>query len=167
MRKAAYLLIGLGVLLLDQVTKVMVTDRLLFGEAHHVTSWFSIVHWQNRGGVWGTFQNLSTPLATAIFMILPLAGVGILVFLFLRSERALDRALFSMILGGAAGNLMDRFRLGAVIDFLDFHLPEGPSWPAFNVADAALSTGIVVLLFITLRRPPTEHKNAPDPFPHR
>jgi signal peptidase II len=167
MRKAAYLLIGLAVLILDQATKAMVTGRLAFGEAHHVTSWFSIVHWQNRGGVWGTFQNLSTPLSAALFMVLPLAGVGILVYLFLRSERALDRILFSMILGGAAGNLLDRFRLGAVIDFLDFHLPEGPSWPAFNVADAALSTGIVVLLFLTLQRPPTEKTNAPDPVPHR
>jgi signal peptidase II len=167
MNKAAFLLVGLGILILDQVTKAMVTGRLAFGEAIHLTSWFSVVHWQNRGGVWGSFQELSTPVSTALFMILPLAGVGILVYLFARSERTVDKVLFSMILGGAAGNLLDRFRLGAVIDFLDFHLPGGPSWPAFNVADAALSTGIVILLFLTLRRPPKEQPNAPDPVSHR
>jgi len=167
MRKSVYLLIGLGILVLDQATKGLVASRLAFGEAVHLTSWFSIVHWQNRGGVWGTFQELPGGTAAALFLVLPLLAVAVLLYLFFRSDRAPDRILFSMILGGASGNLLDRIRLGAVIDFLDFHLPGGPSWPAFNVADAALSTAIAILLFLTLRRPPKEPDHASDPVPHR
>ena len=99
--------------------------------------------------------------------MLPLLGLGLLTWLYARSTAALDLALLAAILGGAAGNLLDRIRLGSVVDFLDFHLPEGPAWPAFNVADAALSTCIVLLLIKTLRQPPPEEdSHAPDSLSH-
>jgi len=167
MKKSPFLLLALLVLFADQATKWLVVGRIAFGDGIAVTSWLSIVHWRNTGGVWGIFQDLPAPLNTVLFLLLPLAGVAVLLTLFFRSTRRLDLVLLAAILGGAAGNLADRLRLGAVVDFLDFHLPGGPAWPAFNVADAVLSTGIVLILLRTLFGSHEEESDASDPVSHR
>lgn len=160
MSKARYLLVALLVLLLDQITKEAILRTIPLGSGRTVTSWFSIIHWQNSGGLFGLMDQLPPAARVAVFILLPVLGVGFLAVLFVKARRPFELVLLAAILGGAAGNLVDRARFGAVVDFLDFHVPGGPAWPTFNVADAFLSTGIFLFLFMTLLRPHSEEKSA-------
>jgi len=164
-RRLPFLALTAAVLLLDQATKLWLVSSVPLGSSKAVTSWFSLVHWLNTGGLWGSMQALPTLPRVALFFILPLCGLAFLAWLFVRSRSRLELAVLAAVLGGALGNLADRVRLGAVVDFLYFHLPDGGwGWPAFNVADACLSTGIVVLLLRTLFvREPAEEPRASDP----
>jgi signal peptidase II len=167
MRKIWALPVALGIFLLDQATKAMVVRSMSLGEVRPQTSWFSLVHWQNTGGLFGMLNDLSPVWRTLIFLALPVAGVALLAYLFLKSRSAVEAVILAGVLGGAAGNLLDRVRIGAVTDFLYFHVPDGPGWPAFNVADSVLSTGIILYLLLSLRKPPREDIGAPDPVHHR
>lgn len=164
-RRLPFLALSAGVLLLDQATKFWLTSAVPLGTSKVVTGWFSLVHWLNTGGLWGSLQELPTAARVALFLVLPLAGLSFLAWLFVHSRSRLELAVLAAVLGGAVGNLADRVRLGAVVDFLYFHLPGGGwGWPAFNVADACLSTGIVVLLLRALFvREPAKERSAPDP----
>ncbi len=167
MRKLWVLLIGAAVLAADQASKAMLMRSVPLGGEVPLTSWFTLTHWLNAGGLFGLMNQLPRPVALAIFLVLPLAGIAFLAVLFARSRRPVELALLSAILGGALGNLTDRLRFGAVVDFLYFHVPDGPGWPAFNVADAFLSTGILTLLALTLFSKHPEDGRAPDPVHHR
>ena len=158
MKRWPYLLISGFVLALDQATKAWVASAIPNGESRPVFSWFAIVHWLNTGGLWGSLQDISPAWRAAIFFVLPLAGLAFIGFLFAKAASRFELVLISAILGGALGNLADRIRLGAVVDFLYFHLPSGKwGWPAFNVADSCLSTGIVLLLAFALFANPQSH----------
>ncbi len=167
MRRWPYLLISLAVLALDQATKGWILATIPEGQDHPVTSWFMLTHWRNPGSLFGFLSNIPPKAALAVFLVLPLAGMGFLAYLFVKSQRPVELALLAAVLGGAAGNLVDRLRFGAVVDFLYFHVPGGPGWPSFNVADACLSTGIVLLLVLTLIHPPPEGGHAPRSVLHR
>lgn len=146
MKRFRYLLITIGVLLLDQWTKSLIVNAMPLGKSSSVTSWFSIVYWRNAGGLFGMFDNLSPHWRMGVFLIIPVFGTAILVYLFARADDWKELALLAAVLGGAAGNLLDRVRFGSVVDFLYFHIPKGPGWPAFNVADAFLSTSIIAYM---------------------
>lgn len=143
MKRPRYLLITIGVLVLDQWTKFLIVKAIPLGSDSVVTSWFSIVHWRNSGGLFGMLDNLSPHWRMGVFLVIPVCGTALLVYLFARADDWKELALLAAVLGGAAGNLLDRVRLGSVVDFLYFHIPKGPGWPAFNVADAFLSTSII------------------------
>jgi len=164
-RRLPYLALTVAVLLLDQATKLWLVSSVSLGSSKTVTSWFSLVHWLNTGGLWGSMQALPTLPRVALFFVLPLAGLAFLTWLFVKSHSRVELVVLAAVLGGALGNLADRARLGAVVDFLYFHLPDGGwGWPAFNVADACLSTGIVVLLLrALLARESGEERRASDP----
>jgi signal peptidase II len=156
-----------GILILDQATKAWLASALPFGGERAVTPWFSLVHWHNPGGIFGMLDRLPEWGRLTVFLAVPLLGVSLLGYLYSKSPRASDRWLLAAILGGAAGNLLDRIRFGAVVDFLYFHIPEGPGWPAFNVADATLSTGILVFVALMFLRPEKEKDRASDPLSRR
>jgi signal peptidase II len=153
-------------LVLDQASKFWLASSIPPGNSLPVTSWFALVHWLNTGGLWGSLQNLPAVPRILLFFILPLAGLAFLTWLFVKSRSRIELTVLAAVLGGALGNLLDRVRLGAVVDFLYFHLTDGRwGWPAFNVADACLSTGIVVLLIRALfTKDPKEACDAPDPL---
>lgn len=163
MKRLLYLLVSGSVLAVDQLTKAAVSGAIPPGGSRQVTSWFALTHWLNPGGLFGMLQQLPRPAAWAVFLLLPLAGLALLVALFLKAQTRTERLLLAAILGGALGNLADRIRLGAVVDFLYFHLPGGPGWPSFNVADAVLSTGILSLLALTFLKPHAEARGASHP----
>ncbi len=167
MKRWPYLLVALGVLVLDQLTKAWIIATIPEGQDRPVTSWFMLTHWMNPGSLFGFLSNLPPKVSLAIFLVLPTAGIIFLGFLFFKAHQRLELTLLAAVIGGALGNVVDRIRFGAVVDFLYFHLPDGPGWPSFNVADACLSTGIVVLLALTLFRPSPEGDHAPDPLHHR
>lgn len=137
------------VIVLDQVTKLIIYNGLpLYDEIVVVKGFFSIVHYHNPGGAFGIFAQTENGFRHVFFIVVSLLALG-LVFYFYRSTPKSYRFLstgFAMIFGGAIGNMVDRFRLGEVIDFLDFYV-KGWHWPAFNVADSAITIGIGIFVF--------------------
>jgi signal peptidase II len=134
----------------DQVSKVGIL-RLSEGAGWSlpVTDFFNIVLVFNRGVSFGMFGEAGLP-----YQHLILAGLAILVTLVLLSwirKNLYDRPClaYGLIAGGALGNAIDRIRIGAVVDFLDFHW-QGYHWPAFNVADSAIFIGVVLVLIDAL-----------------
>ena len=133
----------------DQVTKWMVVDWLEgLGRNLPVTGFFDLVLVYNRGASFGLFQTDSPwgPRLLTGFTIVVIAGL--LVWMTRIEERALTVAL-GLIVGGAAGNAIDRLTQGHVIDFLDFHIG-GYHWPAFNLADSAITIGVAIVLYGSL-----------------
>jgi signal peptidase II len=153
------LLMAVGVLLLDQATKLLV--RLVFAEdlPVEVTGFFNLVLAYNRGVSFSLFTNDSAA-GPYIFVALSLAIAGGLVWWAIRQKRILLAVLAGAIAGGALGNIIDRIYLGAVVDFLDFHA-FGWHWPAFNVADSAIVCSVLVLLADGLFGAPAGGKQAP------
>ena len=140
-----FLLIQLGifVFLADQFSKYLVREFLFLYESVPREGFLRITHTFNTGSIFGLFQGYNTPLILVSFI-----GVAVLVLLY-RSQRyptGLLRLSLGLQLGGAFGNLLDRVRLGHVTDWVDV----GP-WPVFNVADASIVTGLVILAWVFVK----------------
>lgn len=148
MRRYALLALVPVIFALDRVTKALILDRLpILGEIK-VTSFFSIVHVRNLGGVFGVLNQ--NPWAKYIFTVLPVLVALAIAYILLRYRMTTAKTLaLCLVLAGAAGNIYDRFAYGNVVDFLDFY--HGTyHWPAFNVADIALTIGIGLFILTEL-----------------
>ena len=138
------------VVALDLATKAWIARALTLGETHEVTRFFDIVLMYNRGAA---FSFLATAggwqrwFFTAVTVVI---GAGIVWMLRRQHGNALAACALALVLGGALGNLYDRLTLGYVIDFLQLHAA-GYFWPAFNVADSAISIGVALLVWDSLR----------------
>lgn len=138
------------VLLLDQATKAWVLGSFRLMESQSVTSFFNLVLVYNSGAAF-SFLAGAGGWQKWFFVILAL-GISVWLLSLLRrhaQERLLPASL-ALILGGAIGNVIDRLRFDAVVDFLDFHLA-GYHWPAFNVADSAITVGVALMLWHQFR----------------
>ena len=140
------------VIVLDQVTKQWVVGSFRLMESVPETSFFNLVLVLNPGASF-SFLAGAGGWQKWFFIVLALA-VSAWLLVMLRqhaAERLLPVAL-SLILGGALGNVIDRLRFDAVVDFLDFHFA-GYHWPAFNVADSAITIGVALMLLQQWRQP--------------
>ena len=137
------------VIVLDQLTKWAILTWL--DHAIALTPFFNLVVVWNRGVSFGMFDSASR-LGPWILSGLALAVVVLLLGWLRRVDHPITAAGLGLIIGGAIGNVIDRVRFGAVIDFLDFHAL-GWHWPAFNVADSAIFVGAVLLLVDGLLMP--------------
>jgi signal peptidase II len=148
----AWLFVSAGVVVLDQLTKWLIQQTLVFGELVPVLPFFNLVLVYNPGAAF-SFLSSAPGWQRDVFVAIGLAASAFIVWLLRRhaSDPMFCFAL-ALILGGALGNLIDRVMLGAVVDFLDLHLA-GYHWPAFNVADSAISCGAALLIWDSLRRP--------------
>ena len=139
----------------DQITKAAVLAHFAgspFGDRETITSFFNLALTYNRGISFGLF-NGSAGLNALIFSFAAAAIIAVLLFWLSRAASPLLAVAIGLIVGGAVGNVIDRLRLGAVVDFLDFHV--GPwHWPAFNLADSAICIGVATMLLegLVLRR---------------
>jgi signal peptidase II len=154
----AYLTLGLAiavvVIALDQVSKVVMLGVLPEqGARIEVTGFFNLVHVQNTGVSFGMFQSVPVWLIAVIALAITL---GLCVWM-ARAESRLVATSLGLAVGGAIGNVIDRLRLGWVFDFLDFHA-FGWHWPAFNVADSAITVGVIGLLATSLIAKPENGK---------
>ena len=134
------------VIVLDQMTKAWIVEALQPGSGVALTGFFNLVHVYNDGAAF-SFLRGAGGWQRWVFTLLAL-GISAWLVMTIRQharERLLPFAL-SLVLGGALGNLIDRIRMGAVIDFLDAHWG-GAHFPAFNVADSAITIGVVLLLW--------------------
>lgn len=149
---------GLVVLALDQISKFVVMERFAMYEVLPVIpGLFNLTYVTNTGAAFGLLAGEQT-LARQLFFV----GVAVAALLFLfysfrhfRGQSPVFAHAIGLIAGGALGNLVDRLRFGAVVDFLDFYLG-ARHWPAFNVADAAISVGVGLFLLASLRSPAEE-----------
>lgn len=139
------------VILLDQLTKVTITQLFAYGESLRITSFFNLVLVYNKGAAF-SFLASQGGWQRYFFTIVGIAAAIFMVFLLKRhaGQRLFCWAL-ALLLGGAVGNVIDRILYGHVIDFLDFHAG-GWHWPAFNVADMAICAGAVLFVVDELRR---------------
>jgi signal peptidase II len=139
--------VGAIVVVLDQLTKWLIRDVVLGtgpGRDIEVTGFFNIVEVWNRGVSFGLFAS-DSPWTPYLLSALAIA-ISIVLIVWLRKAETTFLALaLGFVIGGAIGNVFDRFIWGRVYDFLDFHAA-GYHWPAFNVADAAISVGVALVL---------------------
>jgi signal peptidase II len=138
------------VIILDQASKYAVTQWLGGGRSVEVTSFFNFVLVYNTGAAFSFLASAAGWQRLFFIGIAVVASVWIVVMLRRHAGELLLCLALSLILGGALGNLIDRIWLGAVTDFLDFHFA-GWHWPAFNVADSAITCGAVLVVFDSLR----------------
>ena len=140
---------------LDQATKAWVVSAMDAWTGHPVIpGFFNMVHVLNRGAAWGFLDSEHIAWQRPLFIAIGLLALGVIAYM-LKTADDSDRWLINglaLIAGGAVGNLIDRVRLGVVVDFLDFYV-DGYHWPAFNVADIALTVGAgCILLSMFLNR---------------
>ena len=150
------LLVAAAVVIADRMVKWWAIDALAdtpYGV--EILPFFNLVLVENRGISFGLFGGGTLPpsLLAAVALAVTLA----LVIWLRRVETRLLAAAIGLVIGGALGNVIDRFRFGAVVDFLDLHWDDF-HWPAFNLADAAISVGVVVLLMDALLIGHERHK---------
>jgi signal peptidase II len=144
MNKRAYVpAIALGTIFLDLVTKYMADTMVKPYEPVEVLPFFNLVNVENTGAA---FSMLSS-LGNGFFITVALLAILFILYLLVRTDES--PVPLALILGGAVGNLTDRLYYGHVRDFLDFHVA-GWHWPAFNVADSALTVGLAILLALAL-----------------
>ncbi|MFM8551895.1 MAG: signal peptidase II [Nitrospiraceae bacterium] len=141
-------LVGFGTIVVDQLAKIHIMDTMRLHESIPIIpNFFSLTYIRNPGAAFGILASSGPLFRLVFFGVMSLFALGLLLTIFLRlpQEDRLGQLFVSGILGGAVGNLLDRLRFGEVIDFLDFYL-DTYHWPAFNVADAAISVGVCFLI---------------------
>ncbi|MFQ5649699.1 MAG: signal peptidase II [bacterium] len=134
-------------IIIDQISKLLVRFYFEYGKQHKIIGeWVSLTFIENRGMAFGiqfggqTFFTVFSLLATVVIFIYIVRA---------REERVMLRLSLTLILGGAVGNLIDRFLYGGVVDFIDVRVG-GIDWPIFNIADSAVTIGMVMLLTMIL-----------------
>jgi signal peptidase II len=147
-RSVVFFLIGLLIVVADQLSKAWIRTNLLEGQSLFELGFFRITHIHNTGAAFGLFQGQSFILTIIAIVVITI----ILVYAFVSyryfpwQESRLGRLALCLLLGGTVGNLIDRLRLGYVTDFIDFGY-----WPAFNIADSAVTIGIIIFAYTLLR----------------
>ena len=147
-QRAAFFIIALLVVSVDQLSKLLIELNLDVGESIPEMGFFRFTHIHNTGASFGLFQDQSLVLAIA-----GIVGIGVLLYLILFMYRRITflsttsvKISLGLMLGGVIGNLIDRLSSGYVTDFIDFSF-----WPAFNVADSATVVGAIILAYSLLR----------------
>jgi len=144
------LLIGAAVIIaLDQITKSAITARFVLHESYPVIDGlFNLVYVMNPGAAFGFLANASETFRSVFFIGITMAVILLIAYYVVKSES--DNNLYAvsltLIFSGAVGNLIDRVRFGAVVDFLDVYIGKA-HWPAFNVADSSITIGAVLMIW--------------------
>lgn len=160
MKKISHVFAGIfGIILIDQIAKcfllfLITGSAFVYGPAwtvvpvpylmRHVTNFFNIVFTWNPGTAFSMFRALGDNMPIVMVAATGII-IAILLYYLLRRAKSYERTPLIFIVGGALGNLIDRIRFGAVIDFLDFHIG-GAHWPAFNIADSFITIGVCLYI---------------------
>ncbi len=148
-----YLLVVAAILVLDRWTKALIQNQFDLNESVSIVDgFFNITYVRNTGVAFGIFSSISSPVKSVLLSVFTAFAAIVVITYSMRSavrNRLLQIAL-ALILGGALGNLYDRLAYSYVVDFLEFYAGKY-HWPAFNVADSAISTGVVLLAWEIIR----------------
>lgn len=139
----SYLFLIFLILFSDQITKQIVKASISPYEVKEILPFLNLVYVENRGSAFGLFASMGK----MFFISFNLFAIFLLVILFLKDKE--NKHIYSLLIGGALGNLMDRVQYGYVIDFIDIFIGNF-HWPAFNIADISLTIGIFLLLYKTI-----------------
>jgi signal peptidase II len=137
------------VIVLDQITKSVITTRFFMHESYSVINGlFNIVYVMNPGAAFGFLANASEIFRYIFFTAVTIVALVLILYYIVKHKPQSMRIVCSLtlIFAGAVGNLIDRLRFGAVVDFLDVYISSA-HWPAFNVADSAISIGAVLMIW--------------------
>lgn len=139
-------IVALVIIIADQITKWWAIDILNSGKITVIDDFFYLTLVYNRGAAFGIF-----PGRNYLFIVLSILTIAVLIFFYRSffSGSSISRISGGLILGGAIGNLIDRFRFSYVVDFLDFKFGSY-HWPAFNIADSAICVGVTILIVLVL-----------------
>ncbi len=152
LRPGGFLLLALLVLVLDQASKAWVMVVFQPYEVVPVLPVFNLTLVFNEGAAFSFLSKAGGWQRGFFIGLSSVISVGLLVWLLrLKTSERLSGFSLALILGGALGNLVDRVRLGRVTDFLDFHW-QGWHWPAFNLADSAITLGVMLMLLVSVRQ---------------
>jgi len=163
-RKLRYLLVSVGVIVLDQWTKWLVELHLPNHMTEPLFPGLNLTHVRNAGVAFGLFaSDGGNGLLLTILGLGALAAVALYFWFAPSRDRWLLVAL-ALVVGGAVGNLIDRVTSGAVTDFIDVYVGTH-HWPSFNVADSAISVGIVLMAIDSFRPHHRDHREVPAPAP--
>lgn len=141
------------VLVVDQVTKALVRNRVELGSEEPIFPLVKLVHSRNRGVAFGAFEDQTA----VVVVVIALAVAALVAYFATHRHRPLVWLPTGLLAGGAIGNVVDRVRDGFVTDFIKL-----PSWPAFNVADTAITFGVLTLLLVAERSDEPEREPAHD-----
>src|SRR6266446_3253378 len=161
--RVSYLLAALGVYLMDQASKAWAVRRVRFEDFTVIRGVLDFAYAENRGIAFGQLQE-GGAFGRWFFVVLAAAAAIAVLFYFLRTPRNDDRILgaCALLLAGILGNLTDRVRLGFVIDFILLHAGQY-HWPTFNVADASISIGALLLAYDLIF---ASRRSVPEPQPN-
>jgi len=141
-------LVGSVVVALDQITKIWIAQNMRLYATEPILPGFLELHYiRNPGAAFGFLSGSPSPYRIPFFVGVSILAIGIILYLFHKMEESefVVPVALSLVLGGAVGNLIDRIRLGEVIDFIYFHYQRF-AWPAFNVADISITVGVFLLV---------------------
>lgn len=164
------LIVAPCVFVLDQITKIIISSTLTLGEHIPVIpGFFDIVNFRNSGAAFGMFSWLADEVRIPFFYLVAIVAVIFMAILFRAVEEGegMMAMALSLVLGGIAGNILDRLRIGSVVDFLSFHLGNMVAdfnlfgrhfhfpleWPAFNIADSSITVAMFLIFIIAIRQP--------------
>lgn len=150
--KKKYLFVGLIAsltIILDQLTKYSIATSIpLYGRIEVIHGLLDIIHIRNSGIAFGLLKQFGSQYKEISLVLVSAVALVLLLYLIaqIKKQEKLQMFSLSLILGGAIGNLIDRFCFGEVIDYIDVHWQNLYHWPAFNVADSAITIGIILML---------------------
>lgn len=137
------------VIVLDQISKIVIVNTVpIYHSVSVIPGCFDITYILNPGGAFGFLAGHSSQLRLLVFVVLSSLAAGLVFYFYIKTPQT-HRWLsvgFALIFGGAVGNLIDRIRFGKVVDFLDFYVGN-LHWPAFNLADSAITIGMGIFVF--------------------
>jgi signal peptidase II len=150
--KVKYLLLATisgAIIALDQLTKMYIHTHFNLNEIYPIIgSFFDVTYVRNPGAAFGVFSSVAKKFREPFFLLVPFVALVVIIGILrnLKDSQKVQILGLSFIFGGAIGNYIDRLRFKFVIDFLDFHFKDIYHWPAFNIADAAIVSGVSILL---------------------
>jgi len=133
------------VIMFDIITKMLIVKQVAHHEIIKVLPFINIVHIENKGAAFGLFAGLGN----VFFIIISLVAILFIAYYLKTVQKRMEIISLSLVLGGAVGNLIDRIKIGKVTDFIDFYVNNW-HWPSFNVADSALTVGIILFLWANI-----------------
>lgn len=151
--------ISVVTIVMDQVSKWIILESLnMYQTIPVIPGFFNITHIHNPGGAFGFFADQSPGVRSFVFIFVSFLALGF-IFYFYKNTPATHKMLaggFALIFGGAVGNMIDRIRFGTVVDFLDVYI-NNLHWPAFNIADSAISIGMAIFIYhVLMKKMPDE-----------
>ncbi len=151
---AFFIICASVIIILDQITKAVISEKLfMYGTHKVIDGFFNLVYVMNPGAAFGFLADMPEMFRYAFFIGITILAMALIIYYIAKSENEsfLIILSLSLIFGGAVGNLIDRIRFGAVVDFLDFYIGTW-HWPAFNVADSAITVGAFLMLWDIITR---------------